>query len=86
MIYSFFVRENIMTKSILVDSSDKTLEWLEILERKLKKEVNSDLKITYKTNWVPLKKQGEKSNLAYLHPQKSQIRVVIRFLIQWTRI
>lgn len=66
-----------MAHNLLINSSPITLQWLEKLERSIKKEIDSDFKILSRKYWAPLRKQGERKNLAYIHPQKTQIRIVV---------
>lgn len=66
-----------MANNLLIDASPTTLQWLEILERSIKKEIDSDFKVLNRKYWAPLRKQGERKNLAYIHPQKTQIRIVV---------
>jgi hypothetical protein len=67
-----------IVNNVLVDASSTTLQWLEKLERGIKREIDSDFKILRRKYWAPLRKQGDKKHFAYIHPQKNQIRIVIR--------
>jgi hypothetical protein len=77
ILISLEVTKNMMAHNLLINSSPITLKWLEKLERFIKKEINVDLNIINRKYWAPLRKQGERKNFAYIHPQKTQIRIVL---------
>ncbi len=68
-----------MSEDILIEASTETKHWLDLVEKRIKKEIDPQLYLKCHKYWASLRKKGERRVLAFFNPRKDYIRVFLKF-------